>query len=264
MGSYENPDQWGTLNNTTAASGVFTAEKASPGNPGTSYLKLTSKTIGTNVVNGIAVSGVLDSITLQPVSGFAYTLRPASFSGKWQHMIFGSSQGSISTLLTRWDTGLNQRVPVASANQTLTGMAMNWQNFTINFNYLDGNYPDSCTIILKASGTSPTDHDYLWVDSLAFLGSVTGIENETSFLKSISVFPNPSTTILTIDLNLNSAQQVNLEITDLMGKVIFSKNAGILIGISTQLLDISNLAKGSYHINISTGNGNAVRKIFIQ
>ena len=31
MGTYDNPAQWGTMNNTTSALGIFTAEKGTPG-----------------------------------------------------------------------------------------------------------------------------------------------------------------------------------------------------------------------------------------
>ncbi|MBK9320544.1 MAG: hypothetical protein IPM91_18245 [Bacteroidetes bacterium] len=62
----------------------------------------------------------------------------------------GSSQGYIDVLLTRWDG--NQRIVVANAHRTLTGMAMNWATFNIPLNYLDGNNPDSCMIVLAASG----------------------------------------------------------------------------------------------------------------
>lgn len=62
MGTYENPDGWATPNDFTTSAGVYTAEKGTPGSPGSSYLKLTSKTVGSTVVNGIAVSGVIDPL----------------------------------------------------------------------------------------------------------------------------------------------------------------------------------------------------------
>src|SRR5262249_28300307 len=152
---------WSTLNNTTTMGGVYTCTKASPGVPGSYYMQLTSKTILSTVVNGMAVCGTLDSMTMQPTGGFPFNQRPAAFNGKWQHMIFGSSQGSVSVTLTRWDASSSSRVVVATAAQTLSGMAMSWANFTINFNYMDGNYPDSCIIVLMASGANPTNNDYL-------------------------------------------------------------------------------------------------------
>lgn len=264
MGTYSNADNWGTMNNTTAIASVFTATKGTPGSPGTAYLKLTSKIVSTAVVNGIAVSGVIDSLTMTPKSGFAFNQRPANLTGKWQHMIYGSSQGSIKVTLTRWDTGLNQRVTVATANQTLSGMAMSWASFSIPFTYIDGNYPDTCIIVLKASGNTPTNNDYLWVDNLAFSGTVTGIDNQNSFLNSIVVYPNPSSENIILDLNLKSAQKTTIELTDINGKVVLSKNVGELNGESKQTIDISGIAKGSYLIRIITGSGTEVKKIIVE
>lgn len=264
VGSYVNPDGWGTMNNTTAVASVYTATKGTPGSPGTAYLKLTSKTVSTVVVNGIAVSGVLDSITMMPKSGFAFNTRPANFTGKWQHMIYGSSQGSIEVTLTHWDTGLNQRVIVATANQTLSGMAMSWANFTIPFTYVDGNNPDTCIIVLKASGSAPTNNDYLWVDNLAFSGTVTGIEKYDSFLNNMVIYPNPSTESVTLNLNLKFPQQITIEITDLTGKLIRSRNVGTLQGETLQTINVSGIAKGTYTMRVVGEQGIEVRKIILE
>ena len=264
MGSYNNPDGWGTLNNTTAVASVYTAVKGTPGSPGTSYLKLTSKTVMTSVVNGIAVSGVLDSTTMLPKSGFAFSQRPASFTGKWQHMIYGSSQGSVKVTLTRWDNSLGQRVTVAMANQTLSGMAMSWANFTIPFTYSDGNNPDTCIIVLKASGANPTNNDYLWVDNLAFTGSVVGIENHKSFITGMIVFPNPSFETINVNLNLKSSQKVSIELTDISGRIILVKDAGIIQGKSNQMLNVVDVSKGTYLVKVIAESGTEVRKIIIE
>lgn len=264
MSLYSNPDGWGTMNNTTALASVYTATKGTPGSPGTSYLKLTSKTVSAAVVNGIAVSGVLDSMTMMPKSGFAFNARPANFTGKWQHMIYGSSQGSIQVTLTRWDTGMNMRMPVASGNMTLSGMAMSWANFTVPLTYVDGNNPDTCIIVLKASGANPTNNDYLWVDNLAFSGAVVGIKNHESFVSNLVVFPNPSTETVNVNLNLKSSQKVSIELTDINGKLILTKDAGIITGESNQTLNVNSISKGTYLVKVITESGIEVRKIIIE
>ncbi len=265
IGTYSNPDNWGTMNNSTTLVGVYTATKATPGSPGASYLKLTSKTVtGMGVVNGIAVSGVLDSMTMMPKSGFAYNMRSASLTGKWQHMIYGSSQGSIQVTLTRWDMGMNMRIPVASGTVTLSGMAMSWANFTIPLTYSDGNNPDTCIIVMKASGANPTNNDYLWIDNLAFTGSVVGIENHESFLTNMVVFPNPSTETINVNLNLKSKQKVSIELTDITGKLILSKDAGTIQGESVQTLNVNNISKGTYLVRVVTERGTEIRKIVIE
>ena len=264
VNTYSVPDGWGTLNNTTTLAGVYTVTKGTPGSPGTSYMKITSKTVGTAVVGGIAVSGMIDSMTMQPKCGFAYNMRPANFTGKWQHMIYGSSQGSIKVTLTRWDTGTNMRMPVASGSVTLSGMAMSWANFTIPLTYVDGNNPDSCIIILKASGSTPTNNDYLWVDNLAFSGVVTGVQTQASSLSNVTIYPNPSAELINVDLNLKSEQKVSLELIDLTGKLIVSKDLGILQGDSKQSINASGVTKGTYFMKVVTEKGTEVRKIIIE
>ena len=264
VGSYSVPNGWGTMNNTTAISNTYTATKGTPGSPGTAYLKLTSKTIGTAVVNGIAVSGVLDSMTMMPKSGFAYNTRPANFTGKWQHMIYGSSQGSIKVTLTRWDSGMGVRIPVASGNVTLSGMAMAWANFTIPLTYTDGNNPDSCIIVMKASGSAPTNNDYLWVDNLAFSGVVTGIQNQESLLSNVNVFPNPSAELINVNINLKSEQKISLELIDLIGNVIISKDLGTLQGDSKQCLNVNGIVKGTYFVRVVSEKGITTKKIILE
>ena len=264
MGSYTNPDGWATMNNSTELAGIYTATKGTPGNPGSSYLKLTSKTINSVVVNGIAVCGRLDSMTMMPLSGFAYSDRPQNFTGKYQHMIFGNSQGSISVTLTKWNSSSGQRDIVATANKTLSGMAMSWSSFTINFIYQRVDFPDSCMIVLKASGSNPTEDDYLWVDNLAFSGTVSGIESSISSQNNMVIYPNPSNTDFFIELNFNCRQQTTIELADLNGKTILAKDVGVLQGESRQTMDISGIAKGFYFVKIITPSGTEVRKIVVE
>lgn len=262
-GLYENPDNWGTMNNTTKYASVYTATKATPGNPGNFYLKLTSKTVSATVVNGIAVSGKLDSTTMQPKSGFAFNQRPASFTGKWQHMIYGTSQGGIMVTLTRWDTGLNSRVTVATAATTLSGMAMSWATFSLNFVYTDGGNPDTCIIVMKASGNVPTNNDYLWVDNLAFSGTVLGIEKNKNTLSGLSVFPNPSSENFTVEFNNAGSNNVKLELLDLTGKVVKEEILTNASGYNKYAYNTKGISKGIYFLRIISGQAIETKKIIL-
>jgi len=253
MGSYNNPDSWSCLNDMTSAMATYTCVKGTPGSPGTAYLKLTSKTVnGLGVVNGIAVSGVLNTTTMQPVSGFAFNQRPANLTGKWQHMIYGTSQGFIDVQLTRWDAQSQSRVTVASKHQVLAGMAMSWANFTIPLTYVDGGDPDSCIISLSASGSVPTNLDYLWVDNLGFSGLVAGISAVNS-APIISVYPNPASDKLVIDLSALNDKNVSIEIIDLQGKQV--KSVDKIEVAANFSIDISDLSNGNYVINIHASKG---------
>lgn len=263
-GAYSTPDNWGTMNNTTAMQSVYTCTKGTPGSPGSYYLNLTSKTVGSGVVNGIAVSGKLDTMTMQPKSGFAFNQRPQNFTGKWQHMISGSSQGSISVTLTRWDNSMGMRTTVATASQTLSGMAMSWANFTINFTYQDGNNPDTCIIVMKASGSSPANGDYLYVDNLAFSGSVTGIENHGDFPNDINVYPNPAINNVNIAYNLNQSADVNVTVLNMLSEKVNSISLGTqAAGKQEYQLNVGSLSKGVYFIKLNAGEVTETTKISV-
>lgn len=252
VGAYEIPDQWGTLNNLTSPSSVYTATKGTPGNPGNSYLQVTSRATSTGVVPGIVVSGQLDTVTMQPKSGIAFAQRPQELTGNWQYMSFSGSPGSITITLTRWDSINAQREIVGSAIQSLPGMVMSWSYFSVNITYQNGNMPDTCMIVLEASGPAPGDNDYLWVDNLSFNGNVIGISDSTMPENSVVVWPNPSSDQFIVSFDQSLEENVLIEMIDLGGRVVQRQitNAG-----STQTTLVPVAESGTYFIRISGISG---------
>jgi len=274
IGAYDIPMGWGTMNNATSTNSVYTATKGTPGSPGNSYLKLTSKTNGASVANGIAVSGKLDTITLKPKSGFAFTQRPSKFTGKWQHMIYGSSQGSVKVLTTKWNTTLNKRDTIAHSEQGLSGMAMSWANFSMNMMYVDSlQFPDSCIIVLQASGSNPTNNDYLWVDNLAFTGTVAiyvdttstvGIKENKQESRNLSIFPSPANEFVQISLSLSQAQALSIEVFDIAGKLYRCERNDFLAGEIKEKINVKDLPAGTYFIKVTGKTFTETKKIVIE
>lgn len=263
FGNYENPDGWSTMNNTTVNDNIFTATKASPGVEGSYYLKLVSKTVGSSVVNGIAVSGLMDSITLQPISGFSFNSRPSNLTGKWQYMISGSSQGLIQVNLSRWDSISNVRIPVASGIKNLSGMAMSWANFSIPLTYTDGNYPDTCIIVMQASGSHPTNADYLYVDNLAFTGDVpvSGLRDIELNGINLTLYPNPSSEFINLNFTSSEMQDYKIELTNILGKTIKSEILKQVQGDISYKIDLNNIPQGVYLVSLKTKSSIITRKI---
>jgi hypothetical protein len=131
-------------------------------------------------------------------------------------------------------------------------MAMSWANFSIPLAYLETFAPDSCIISLSASGTNPTNNDYLWVDALAFTGNVTAIPSLNNGSKTV-VFPNPSNNNLNIDLSDISLKQVQIKVLDLLGNEMLRieniENNPIVS------IDISSLSQGTYIVQVNTAKG---------
>ncbi len=72
------------------------------------------------------------------------------------------------------------------------------------------------------------------------------------------LYPNPSTTSITIDIENQDINRV--EITDIQGNLMISKT----IGSSTSLIDIHQLSGGSYLVKIIAQSGEVINKNFIK
>jgi hypothetical protein len=167
-------------------------------------------------------------------------------------MIFGSSQGFIDIKMTRWDNNSQTRVTVASAHLVLSGMDMVWTPFSIPLIYSDWQNPDTCILVMTASGSAPAVSDYLYVDDLQFTGTVTGIA-ENGMTATISVYPNPANETIGIGFSRLGDQSVSLKIVDALGReVIFLPEVKVSDPIR---IGISELPAGHYLLLVNTSKG---------
>ncbi len=247
-GTYDTPDNWSTLNSTTSVNSIYTATKGTPGNPGSSYLKLTSKMINGSVVNAVATSA------------FQFTDQPKSFVGNYQYM--SVYPGSINITLTNWNALLNKRDTIGYIKQLLTGMEMSWKAFSLNVTYLNTTIPDSCFISFIASGSTPHTNDYIWVDNLSFSGNVTGLL-ELSEAKSVfTISPNPTADFIEIKLNELKSTTSKIELIDLKGTILMSKEIDPFIFNHT--IDVRSLSKGNYIVRLISDTYSEEKKLCIE
>ncbi len=268
MSGYDMPTGWDQLNGMTSSMSTYTCMKGTPGTAGSSYIKLVSKTTGSmGVMPGITCSGMLDQsvmTNIKPKSGFANTTRPVSLTGSWQYMAYGSDQGYISVLLSKWNTAMSRRDTVAFVNKPLSGMAMSWGTFTIPLTYYTGAVPDSAIITLSASGATPVNNSYLYVDNLAFTGSVPAevltIEHYTN---EISLFPNPASNSTNLVYNSQSGKDIRVDINDISGRTVASLHFKTNIGNNALPLNLSGISKGIYIIEATDGQNVQKTKMLI-
>ncbi|HMX98072.1 MAG TPA: T9SS type A sorting domain-containing protein [Bacteroidia bacterium] len=121
---------------------------------------------------------------------------------------------------------------------------------------------------------TPATHKYVCgqVDDAAFtevidplritpLTTVTSVKEVNKVDVGVA-YPNPTNDVLNIPANFNTASNVTVEVTNLMGQNVASYNFGKLSGIQTLKLNVSNIAAGSYLYTITT-EGARVTKLFV-
>lgn len=91
---------------------------------------------------------------------------------------------------------------------------------------------------------------------------VTGL-NEVENEAGLMVFPNPTEGLVNIGVDLPSATNLKMNVYNVVGELVFSANQGVGAGRQMHTLDLSELANGTYMINIQGEGVATTRQITI-
>jgi endonuclease I len=179
------------------------------------------------------------SLTItSPVGGEIWFLdmRNANAKVKWNHTLVDSVQ--IDLMIE--DTLFKRLGKVAAANDS----------FVVNLTGL----PVSDKAKIKLSATNPIltsiSPNYF---SLELMGGV----NTLLQANSLSVYPNPSTGLVTVDLKDASLTSATLTITDLAGRVVLEQTMQ-----SSTTIELAQ--QGIYFLKLQTEKGSVVKKLVIE
>ena len=98
---------------------------------------------------------------------------------------------------------------------------------------------------------------YLEIDTVdLFSGTFTlnvGI-NEHESINYINIYPNPTKDIATLQITTIKSEEVEISITDVLGKIIYQEKRDVNSGLNTAKINVSNIESGMYFVNIKTDN----------
>ncbi len=85
---------------------------------------------------------------------------------------------------------------------------------------------------------------------------------EVELLSNIALYPNPNTGSFTLDLSKVNAENANVMVVDLMGKVVYNTNTFSTIAAPVQNIDL-NVANGIYFVRVTANGVTATSKISV-
>ena len=164
---------------------------------------------------------------------------------------------NVDDLITVFDnfgnplTIFNDFVP--TGNQTNPG---DWAQKSFSLNNVAGD--EGVIIKFEFTGVGMTEDginvggNWLYIDNLRVGENFVTLTEEQSL--GLRVFPNPSNGSAKIEINLNSPEKVFIELHNILGKVVTTKEFDLQKGINTlKLEDIhANIPTGNYLINVIT------------
>jgi hypothetical protein len=142
-----------------------------------------------------------------------------------------------------------------------TSVSSEWETLTFDIDpELIGNTDIEQFVVLVDPGATSTLTYFF--DNLT-LDGLTSAE-DTEFVSDLKAFPNPATTMVTLEYNLIVSSDVNITLTDITGRVIENKifknqpNGTFRMDFNT-----SNYADGIYLFNVNVSGQNHAGKIIV-
>lgn len=87
---------------------------------------------------------------------------------------------------------------------------------------------------------------------------------ETYDFDNLSVYPNPASESLTISFNMEQNQEVGLRLISVTGEVVYQEQATDFSGTYLNTINLSDMAKGIYFLNMTSNNGTLNKKIVVK
>jgi len=116
------------------------------------------------------------------------------------------------------------------------------------------------SMVIMTWGTNATVNDQGW--SLDF--TVDGVGVSENAYNNLSVYPNPTNGMVTINFDVEKANDVKVIVSNLNGQIVYQENINSLNGVYNNSIDLSQQAKGVYMLSIVSNKGKTDKKIVLQ
>jgi hypothetical protein len=166
---------------------------------------------------------------------------------------------------------------------TLPNVAIgNWDSLTMNYTF-NGNYKlatdgtaanhinmaiehavedfKNLYVVAWIQGTDKQVYQAVNLTSLHPLGTT----DFTATIKNVSVYPNPTSDEVNIELNMKQSDEILTSLVDINGNMIETKSIKTTLGTNKITFNVSKLAQGMYNVLIfDSKNNSSVHKITVQ
>ncbi|MDZ4839426.1 MAG: DUF5011 domain-containing protein [Bacteroidota bacterium] len=115
----------------------------------------------------------------------------------------------------------------------------------------------------KSNNISYSDYRTVFVRTPEQCGT-TAIDNQSDLSKAITVYPNPSTGMVNLSLDIDANQRVTIQVVNAVGGVVATVSNGNSLSQGIYTVDLSNQPSGIYLIQVRSNNTNVTKRVVIQ
>ncbi|HNQ68094.1 MAG TPA: T9SS type A sorting domain-containing protein [Bacteroidales bacterium] len=256
--SYNNPDDWATMNPFCTGPDFYSVTKSTdhyPENVGNYSLRLESNTSLTQETGGWGVVAT-KSFDYPFKPSFPVIGHPTSLCGYAKFLPQNGDEASVSVVLFLDGEQIGHNsMNISSTDET-------WQPFTVDFDsYVEA---DSATIIFMAwTPEGPVDppagNSVIFIDNLNFDSHLTEINNNNSNLAPLTLFPNPANDELFLNFHDGVSDISKLVFLNSNGCIVKSVD----VNSSLKHISVSDLSTGLYFIEFYSDRKIKSQKLII-
>ncbi|HEY9084177.1 MAG TPA: LamG-like jellyroll fold domain-containing protein, partial [Vicingaceae bacterium] len=212
-------------------------------------LTINNSTSGTDIVSACDSYTWIDNVTYTSSNNTAtHTLTGANVNGC-------DSIVTLNLTIINIDNSVTNNTPTLTANQS--GASYRWLDCDNGNAVINGETSQSFTATVTGNYAVEITVGNCVDTSACENIIVVGIDEESPNF-NVSIFPNPTNGLITINFNDGINQETNYIVTSIEGKVITTQTN---IVTNNVIIDLSNESKGVYFLKINSGNNNAVYKL---
>lgn len=248
MGTYLNPEGWWTINDSVASGGFHPVTRSTdhfPADVGDYSIRLENNIALLPNWNAMGITWTGDfSGNDNPV--FPLPGHPKSLWGYYK--FFPQNGDSMEIHIRIYKDGTD----VGGGSFKTAETAATWTPFGINFS--DYGEADSARIMISScyDNDEPLPHgnSVLYMDNLNFDHLITVGTSDVAAESKISIYPNPASEHLSLQIGNNPGKQVELSVFNAFGQKVLSQNISNFTG--PIILDLSKSPGGTYFIHAIT------------
>lgn len=271
FGNYEEPSGgvWTTANKTVdLAPGIVpeTTLKSTDAHSGTYAARMVTARwpIVNLLLTGTLATGTFNTTATPPDNlqmGMPFTGRPDKFKGWYKYNAQGGDSCDIYAILSKWNTGTNQRETVGEAWLRSDQAVTAYTQYDLSFTYTSGDTPDTISIVFASSAAGDQLMGQvgaeLFIDEIEF-EYATGISQVLMPEAAVKAYPSPAAERVTLEWDKRFTKGA-MRIYDVTGKVMAEQPAN---GMKTEF-QVTDWPAGTYHYLLLDGESKMASGTFM-
>lgn len=167
--------------------------------------------------------------------------------------------------------GVDWSTMMKTARKQFTNTDDAYYHYNSNYSLINGStysIPSTNSIDRNGSHNTATIFDHYYICGVTFDESEftipVGINEAVASFGTVTVYPNPVTDVLNVNITLNNNEAVTVTLFNTLGQAVVTEKRNMNAGVNSIQMNTSELASGVYSLSVSAGTATSTSKVVVQ